>query len=223
MHRDSPFVWLAPDGRRIPATENLVPGNQVYKEKLVRRKGAEYRMWDPFRSKLAAAILNGLEHFPFSHGSSVLYLGASTGTTVSHLSDIVGTSGSIFAVEHSSRVARELLNRVVEYRPNIIPIIQDARKPDQYFSMYGKADIAYSDIAQPDQTEIAITNCNRHLAEKGVLFMVVKARSIDVRRSPEKIIAAETEKLRGAFRILQTIDLMPYDKDHGMVVARKKD
>ena len=82
------IFWLQVDGEKKLATENLIPGNQVYNEKLIKVKGIEYRTWDPFRSKLAASIFNGLNDFPFKLKSDILYLGVSTGTTVSHISDI---------------------------------------------------------------------------------------------------------------------------------------
>lgn len=216
------FFWVKSEGEKKLATENLVPGNQVYKEKLVTKKSIEYRLWDPFRSKLAAAIMNGLEEFPFKNKSTVLYLGASTGTTVSHISDIVGPNGIIFAVEHASRVARDFLDRVASHRKNIIPIMQDARKPKDYFSIFGKVEIIYVDIAQPDQTKIAIDNCDVYLKKEGFLFLVIKTRSIDVTKSPAKIVEEEVEKLKPKFIILQRIDLHPYDKDHAIVIARLK-
>ena len=157
------IFWFQIDGEKKLATENLVPKNQVYNEKLVKIKGTEYRIWNPFRSKLAATIMNGLRDFPFMQKSSVLYLGVSTGTTISHISDIVGQNGIIFGVEHTSRVARDFLDRVASHRKNIIPIIQDARKPQEYFSVFKKVDVAYVDIAQPDQTDIAIDNCKMYL------------------------------------------------------------
>ncbi len=214
------FFWVKVDGQEKLATENLVAGNQVYKEKLVNKKGIEYRVWDPFRSKLAAVIMNGLEIFPFKEKSKVLYLGVSTGTTISHISDIVGPGGIIFGVEHSSRVARDFLDRVASYRKNIIPIMQDARQPQQYFSVFGKVDIVYVDIAQPDQTEIAITNCKMYLKNQGYLFLVIKTRSIDVTKAPRKIIENEKKKLQTNFELEQVIDLMPYDKDHAIVIAK---
>jgi len=177
-------------------------------------------LWDPFRSKLAAAIMNRLEIFPFKEKSNVLYLGVSTGTTVSHISDIVGPGGIIFGVEHSSRVARDFLYRVASYRKNIVPIMQDARQPQQYFSMYGKVDVVYVDIAQPDQTEIAIANCKMYLKNGGYLFLVIKTRSIDVTKAPRKIIENEKKKLEENFELVQEIDLMPYDKDHAIVIAK---
>ena len=214
------IFWVKTEGEKKLATENLVPGNQVYKEKLVLKKGIEYRVWDPFRSKLAASIMKDLEEFPFQEKSSVLYLGVSTGTTISHISDIVGPKGIIFGVEHSSRVARDFLDRVASHRKNIIPIIQDARRPQDYFSVYNKMDIVYSDIAQPDQTEIAISNCKLYLKNNGYLFLVIKTRSIDVTQPPKKIIKNELKKLRTNFQILQQIDLHPYDKDHAMIIAK---
>ena len=214
------FCWVKVEGQKKLATENLVAGNQVYKEKLVNKKGIEYRIWDPFRSKLAAAIMNGLEIFPFKEKTNVLYLGVSTGTTISHISDVVGPSGIIFGVEHSSRVARDFLDRVASYRKNIVPIMQDARQPQQYFSVYGKVDVVYVDIAQPDQTEIAILNCKMYLKNRGYLFLVIKTRSIDVTQAPKKIIENEKKKLEEKFELVQVIDLMPYDKDHAIVIAK---
>ena len=217
---DKNFFWFHVDGEEKIATENLVPGKQVYKEKLLLKKGIEYRLWDPFRSKLAASVMNGLRNFPFNEKSNILYLGVSTGTTISHISDIIGLKGTVFGVEHSSRVARDFLDRVATYRKNIVPIIQDARNPKEYFSVYSKVDIVYVDIAQPDQTNIAIENCKMYLKPNGYLFLVIKARSIDVIKDPKYIINLEVKKLESGFNIEQVIDLRPYDKDHAMVIAK---
>ena len=213
------IFWFQIDGEKKLATENLIPKNQVYNEKLVKIKGTEYRIWNPFRSKLAATIMNGLKDFPFMQKSSVLYLGVSTGTTISHISDIVGQNGVIFGVEHTSRVARDFLDRVASHRKNIIPIIQDARKPQEYFSVFKKVDVAYVDIAQPDQTDIAIDNCKMYLKSSGYLFLVIKTRSIDVTKDPKKVISNEIKKLEPLFEIKQIINLQPYDKDHAIVIA----
>ena len=214
-----PFFWIQVDGEKKIATVNLVPGNQVYNEKLVQYEGVECRIWNPFRSKLAAAIINGLDDFPFVEKSDVLYLGVSTGTTISHISDIVGQNGTIFGIEHASRVARDFLDRVASHRKNIVPIIHDARKPEEFFSVYKKVDAVYVDIAQPDQTDIAIKNCKLYLKSGGYLFLVIKTRSIDVVKDPKGVIKDEMKKLDALFQIKQTIDLHPYDKDHAMVIA----
>ena len=211
--------YVTVNGKEHIATINLLKGVTLYGEKLISRDGNEYRTWDPFRSKLAAAYIKGL-HFEFSNVGNVLYLGASTGTTVSHLSDIVGQSGKIFAVESSTRVARELISNVSSKRTNVIPIIEDARKPRSYFSIYDKMDLVYCDIAQPDQTTIAIDNCKIYLKEAKPMLLINKTRSIDVTMSPKNVISQEIKKLESnSFEIKQKIDLEPFDKDHAMINA----
>ena len=208
------------NGIREYATPNLVRGLTVYGEKLVKLDDEEYRIWDPFRSKLAAAMRKGLRDFPLKYGDKVLYLGASTGTTVSHVSDLVGNKGLVFAVEPAVRVARELIENVASKRKNVIPIIQDARRPESYFSVFGNVDLVYCDIAQSDQTEIAIKNCNNFLKKEGILLIVIKTRSIDVTMSPHSVVVRESEKLRkNNFHINQTINLDPFDKDHALIHA----
>ena len=217
------LYWADLGGKEQPATRNLAPGISVYGEQLISYEGVEYRLWDPYRSKLAAAILKGMRSYPLGPGRRVLYLGASTGTTVSHVSDVVGTAGVVFAVEVSHRVARELLDRVVKYRKNVIPIIEDARRPEHYGFVYGKVDLVYADIAQQDQTEITISNARRYLRPGGDVLLVIKARSIDVTKEPEEVIRGEVEKLKSSgFEVLEILDLEPYDKDHAMVSARMR-
>ena len=220
MKEDNNYFWFTLDGEKKLFTENFTPQKQVYKEKLLVKNGIEYRNWEPFRSKLAACIMNGLQEFPFHDKTSVLYLGVSTGTTISHISDIVGPNGMIFGVEHSSRVARDFLDRVAVFRKNIVPIIQDAKRPDQYFSVFTKVDVVYVDIAQPEQTKIAIDNCKMYLKKSGFLFLVIKTRSIDVTKDPNQIIKQEIKKLENDFEIHENIDLRPFDKDHAMIVAK---
>jgi fibrillarin-like pre-rRNA processing protein len=211
--------YVTVNGKEYMATINLLRGISLYGEKLIPRNGNEYRTWDPFRSKLAAAYIKGLQ-FDFSNVKKILYLGASTGTTVSHLSDIIGYSGKIFAVESSTRVARQLVSNVSSKRTNVIPIIEDARKPRSYFSIYDKMDLVYCDIAQPDQTDIAIDNCKIYLKEGKPILLVIKTRSIDVTMSPKNVIAHEIKKLGNhSFELEQKIDLAPFDKDHAMIKA----
>ena len=80
----------------------------VYNEKRISVEAAEgekteYRVWNPFRSKLAASVLAGVDNIHIKPGGKVLYLGAASGTSVSHVSDIVGPTGAVFAVEFSHR------------------------------------------------------------------------------------------------------------------------
>jgi fibrillarin-like pre-rRNA processing protein len=220
----SRLIRLEVDGQSRLATLNLAPGVSVYGEKLVVVEGKEYRVWDPFRSKLAAAILKGLKDIGLREGHSVLYLGASTGTTLSHVSDIVGERGVVFGVEFSARVARELIERVVKHRRNVVPIVADARHPRLYPSIYGKVDLVYCDIAQPDQTEIAVENCRIYLKSGGKLLLVVKCRSIDVAMEPTLVVKQEASKLKeSGFKINQVVELEPFDKDHALIYAEPQE
>jgi fibrillarin-like pre-rRNA processing protein len=220
----SRLIRLEVDGQSRLATLNLAPGVSVYGEKLVVVEGKEYRIWDPFRSKLAAAILKGLKDIGLREGHSVLYLGASTGTTLSHVSDIVGERGVVFGVEFSARVARELIERVVKHRRNVVPIVADARHPRLYPSIYGKVDLVYCDIAQPDQTEIAVENCRIYLKSGGKLLLVVKCRSIDVAMEPTLVVKQEASKLKeSGFKINQVVELEPFDKDHALIYAEPQE
>lgn len=213
-------LWVYVDGQKCLVTPNLDKGNTVYGERLIQDNQKEFRSWDIYRSKLAAAIQKGLQNFPFHVGSRVLYLGASTGTTVSHISDIIGNEGILFAVEPAIRVARELLENVATRRYNIIPIVEDGRRPKSYYSIFGTVQTVYCDIAQPDQTDIAIENCKVYLEKSGVLLLVVKTRSIDVVKEPKVVIKEEAKKLESnGFNIEQIIGLEPFDKDHGMIYA----
>ena len=205
------------------ATQNLIKGNSVYGEKIIKNEDIEYRLWDPFRSKLAGAILKGLKENPIKESSKVLYLGASTGTTVSHVSDIIGNNGIVFPVEPSVRVARELLENVSSKRNNIIPILLDARNYLKYFGYFGIVDVVYSDIAQPDQTIIAIDNCKSYLKDNGDLLIIIKTRSIDVLTDPKVVTQNEAKKLEeNNFTIIQILNLEPFEKDHFIIHAKLK-
>ena len=202
------------------ATKSLAPGRQVYNEKILKTKEGELRVWNPYRSKLSAAIKNGLKTFPFKKGSKILYLGASTGTTVSHVSDIVGAGGEIYAVEIAHQAMKSLL-RLVDERENLIPIHGDARKPKDYEEV-GRVEVIYQDVAQPDQDEILIANAKMFLKKGGIAMIAIKSQSIDVTLEPKKVFERVLEKLEKHFEILEKIKLEPYDKDHLFVVLKFK-
>jgi fibrillarin-like pre-rRNA processing protein len=208
----------AKGGRESLLTRNLAKGRRVYNEELVLRDGEEFRTWDPFRSKLAAAILKGLPEDIIGQGDKVLYLGTSTGTTASHVSDVIGEKGVVIGVEFAPRVAREFVENVARYRKNVIPFVADARDPTKYTMV--TVDVVYCDIAQPDQTELAIKNCQVLLRRGGRLLLIVKARSIDVLESPQRIFRREARKLEAAgFEVREVIELSPFEEDHALIYA----
>jgi len=210
------------DGTERLATKNLTPGRNVYGEKLVRYEGVEYRLWDPFRSKLAAAVLKNLKTVPIKPGHKVLYLGAASGTTASHVSDIVGESGHVYCVEFAPRAIRELVDNVCAFRLNMSAILADARIPEKYaIFVNGKVDDIYCDIAQPEQAKVLADNADLFLKTDGWVMLAVKAQSIDVTKEPSEIFKREVKVLENrGFQIEDVINLEPYDKAHVMVVAR---
>ncbi len=206
------------------ATKNLTPGIKVYDEKLIQedKDGVieEYRIWNPRRSKLSAALLNGLEKINLENDAKILYLGASTGTTVSHISDIV-TDGVIYAVEFSP-VSMKKLVRLSQNRPNVLPILADATKPKYYLNKVEKVDLVYCDVAQAKQSELFINNMNLFLKEDGKGLITIKARSIDVVQKPKKIFKDEANKIKSkGYSIVEKIKLEPYEKDHVAFLVEK--
>lgn len=191
-------------------------GMKVYNEQLITDDDKEYRSWNPYRSKLAAALLKGLS-VNLSADAHVLYLGAATGTTVSHLSDMI-TSGVIYAVE-SSPVAIINLLKVAEKRQNIIPILSDANHPERYQQMVSSVDLVYQDISQRNQADIFTRNIQAYLKSDGTGLIMVKARSIDVALKPKQAYELVCGSLQQQkFRIKKMVDLSPFEKDHAAIL-----
>jgi fibrillarin-like pre-rRNA processing protein len=205
------------EGRLL--TRSLAPGRKVYGEDIVLEGGVEYRAWDPRRSKLAAAILNGLRELPLGADSRVLYLGAASGTTASHVSDIC-SEGMVYCVELAPRPFRDLI-ALCESRSNMAPILADAGAPSGYSGLVGQADFVYQDIAQRDQVELLARNLEALPPSSGRALLMVKSRSVDVSAKPAKVFArVAADLVRRGYEVVQSVDLAPYERDHcAMAVA----
>jgi fibrillarin-like pre-rRNA processing protein len=201
------------------ATINLVKGKKVYGEDLVSEGGKEYRLWNPYRSKLSAAILNGIKTVKVENGASVLYLGAATGTTVSHVSDIVGKDGRIYAIELSERNVRNLLT-LCEARKNILPILSDAREIENYSENIEACDVLYQDISAKKQAEILLAN-SQFLKQGGYAYFIIKSQSVDVGKSPKDVYKSELALLKDSFELIESVSLEPYDSMHLFAVLKK--
>jgi len=228
MQRDYPcMVELKPtscpnvmsDGDSL-FTRNLVPGNTVYGERLVVSDGVEFRHWDPRRSKLSAYMLLSGKAGDLRQDDVALYLGASTGTTVSHVSDIVD-KGQVFAVEISKRTFRELIRNVAP-RKNLLPMIGDARDKDLMAGIITKADYLYSDVAQKDQVQIFLNNFTQYKCRSGMLML--KCRSIDVAADPKQIAKETVAHVRGiGLHCDDPLDIGTFEKDHfALLIQRGK-
>jgi fibrillarin-like pre-rRNA processing protein len=203
------------------ATKNLVPGEQVYGEKLIKTNQGEFREWDARRSKPSAAIYKGLHHFPVKEGMKILYLGFASSTTGSHFSDIIGKKGLIYGIEISERVLREALP-VAKKRGNIVPILADARKPEEY-QWIEEVDLLYADVAVKEQSDILIRNAKIFLKPRGYAMIAIKSRSIDVTKKPRIVYKEQRKILEKFFNVTDFVTLDPYERDHCMFVLKRKD
>lgn len=203
----------------------MVPGESVYNEKRVAvedkttNEKIEYRVWNPYRSKIAAAVIGGISDIFIKPGCKVLYLGAASGTTVSHVSDIVGLEGYVYAVEFSHRSGRDLMN-LCKRRTNIVPIIADARKPLEYRSLVGMVDVVFADVAQPDQARIMGLNCKYFLKRGGHFMISIKANCIDSTKEPTVVFENQVQALKSeGLQPKEQLTLEPYENDHAMVIG----
>ncbi|OAP56110.1 rRNA 2'-O-methyltransferase fibrillarin [Fonsecaea erecta] len=229
-----PGVFVARGGKEdLLVTKNLTPGESVYGEKRISVDSpstnpadpdapptkTEYRVWNPFRSKLAAGILGGLDDIYIRPGASVLYLGAASGTSVSHVADIVGPTGRVYAVEFSHRSGRDLIT-MATHRTNVIPIIEDARHPLRYRMLVGMVDVIFADVAQPDQARIVGLNAHLFLKVGGGVLVSIKANCIDSTAKPEVVFANEVKKMREErIKPKEQLTLEPFERDHCIVAG----
>eukprot|EP01065_Artemidia_motanka_P030296 TRINITY_DN3630_c0_g2_i1.p1 TRINITY_DN3630_c0_g2~~TRINITY_DN3630_c0_g2_i1.p1 ORF type:complete len:298 (+),score=125.37 TRINITY_DN3630_c0_g2_i1:86-979(+) len=217
-------------------TLNMVPGVSVYGEKRIavgaptedkkedgeeqeKAPDKEYRVWNPFRSKLAAAVVGGVESCHVKPGAKVLYLGAASGTTVSHVSDIVGPDGWVYAVEFSHRSGRDLVE-MAKKRANVVPILEDARYPLKYRMLVPMVDAIFMDVAQPDQARILATNASYFLKNGGHYMISIKANCIDSTLDAATVFADEVAKMKkDKLKPQEQITLEPFERDHVVVVG----
>lgn len=201
-------------------TKNLNPGKSVYGEKLFLDNNIEYREWSHKKSKLASGFLSGIRIPILGKGTKVLYLGASSGTTVSHVSDIVGDNGVIYAIEFSARPMRDLLH-LSRQRDNIVPILADARYPEEYSHLVEGVDLVYCDVAQPNQSELFTNNCLSYLKPNGLAYIAVKTRSISQKGDAKSIFEKEQKKLENSgFKTIKTANISKYHLEHFVYLGK---
>ncbi len=214
MEEFQPGIYLSRDKL---FTENTMPEEKVYGEALIKEDETEYRRWVENRSKVGAAVKKGMD-IELKRDYDVLYLGAASGTTVSHFSDIL-TEGIIVGVEYSDSVIRGLVE-LAEQRNNIAPVLGNARNPEEYEDYLDKYDYLFQDISQRDQPEIFLKNVRKYLKDDGVGLLAVKARSISDSRPAEEIFEEVREKISDELSIVDEVDLSPFEKDHIVMKVR---
>lgn len=211
------FPGVFSDGRKLYTHGQSA--EPLFDEDIISEEGKDYRAWNPLRSKLAAAIVKGLPQLPVARNSKVLYLGAAHGYTPSFISDIA-SEGLVFALDFAPRVVRDLVF-TAEKRKNILPLLADANHPESYYSITGAVDIVYQDVAQRNQVDIFLKNCNMLLKPGGFGMLALKARSVDVLQNPQGIFLAAKKELEKKLAVVDMRLLSPLQKDHAFFVCKK--
>jgi fibrillarin-like pre-rRNA processing protein len=197
-------------------------GRSFFDEKIVKLDGQKYRNVNPERSKLFAGIAKGISQIGFKIDSTVLYLGASHGYTVSFLSDVV-SSGKIYAMDFAPRVIRDLIF-LCEAKKNIAPFMADAKKPSDYADLIPSSgvDVVFMDIAQKNQVEIFTKNCDAFLKSGGFGLLALKSRSVDVTKKPKDIFKIVRSELEKKYSVVDYRELEPFEDDHALFVIKKR-
>ncbi len=184
-----------------------------YGEKIIREGTMYLREWSPDSSKIAAAIKKGFK-LKLNSESNVLYVGCSTGTTLSHVTDIV-VNGNIVANDISPECMISLL-QLMKIKKNIIPILSDYRVLTENKELdKEKFTFIFQDVSQKDQTDIFLEILKKFLAVGGQAAISLKTRSIDSSKSPKAVLDKEVLKIKKAgFRIINTYNLEPFEKEH---------
>jgi fibrillarin-like pre-rRNA processing protein len=212
-------IYQEARGKRL-FTKSIFKGYTPFAERTARDGSNEYREFDPKRSKLAATIMKGCTNVGIRKDDVVLYLGVSHGYTASFVSDIIGEEGLIFGIDPAPRVVRDLVF-LSEKRKNIVPMLADANHPEEYKDKICLADVVYQDIAQKNQSDIFIRNCNLFLKKGGYGLLAVKARSIDVKTQPTVLFKRIRKELEEIFTVVDYRIIEPYQKDHVFIIIKK--
>ena len=224
--------WAVRLERRGLWTRNATPGKSVYGETRRKFSGKEFRRWDPRRSKLAAAILRTKENPSYllpNEGTTVLYLGAGHGTTVSHLHDHVCGSenqkgGRLVAIDIAPRCLRDLTH-LAHSRKGLVPVLGDARKFTSWGALIPKrVDWLFQDVAQAGQVDIFLSACDRFLSIGGLALLSLKAASERFTGEDEETVFSKVGvriKEEG-YELLESISLTGFEEKHTLFVARRK-
>lgn len=209
---------LCHDGKKL-YTKSLLPGRRHFEERIIKKRNEEFREFDPLRSKLAAAIMKGCPNTGIRKGDVILYLGVSHGYTASFISDIIGPEGLLFGIDHAPRVMRDFVF-LAEERQNLVPILANANHPEEYISKISAVDVVYQDVAQRNQEDIFVRNCQLFLKKGGYGLLALKARSIDITRKPKQIFEETRQHLEKKFVIIDYRVLEPLQRDHCFIIVK---
>lgn len=231
MARKPKLAWgVRREGRSL-WTRNAVRGVSVRGERRKTDARIEWRAWDPSRSKVAAALLrtaNDPSHLLPETGSTCLYLGASFGSTVSHIHDqVCGAgnhhSGQVVAVEIAPRAMRDL-SELARHRPGLVPVLGDARQP-QTVAPYirSKADWMHQDLSIADQAKTFVRMAGVFLSPGGTGLLSLKAASERSSDGDDDSRFAKAARIlrESDLDVIERIDLKGLEEQHVVFHVRK--
>ena len=218
------------------ATKNMVKGVKTRKEKIVIVNDEEFLEWNPYKSKLAAAIRSGLQILPIIKNSKVVCINPLEESTILHISNIVGSGGSVFVIDVNKN-KKSFLNKLVDTHENIIPIYDTIDELSFSSSITGKVDALYVDITEAEQIKQIVDKCELLLKNEGFLMLVAKKDGDAIlendivgwmaeQRAGLNKIREITTKLKSQFEIIQEINLgvnyetEPYHRLHAFILAQ---
>lgn len=217
-----PGVMSMGNGRRQRFFVRSLVSTSFFGEFVVSVDGTLYREVDPSRSKLFAGIAKGLSQIGFKQDSSVLYLGASHGYTVSFLSGMV-LEGCVFALDFAPRVVSDLVF-VSQQLSNVAPLMANAKIINSYKGSLPSSgvDVVFMDIAQKDQVGIFLKNCDNFLKQGGFGLLALKARSEDVTKNPKDVFREVRKRLDEKKTVVDYRELAPFENDHALFVVKNR-
>ncbi len=193
----------------------------VYGERWASVDGRALRSFEPARSKLAAGLQRGWDGPLPSAGTRWLYLGAASGTTASHVADLLGPDGALYAVERSLRPFTRLV-AVAERWPNLLPLLADARVPETYADRVPIVDGIYADVAQPDQVAIVLANAELFLRDRGgAVLLALKTSSMGRGLNAPAHLREAEAALAPVLRLDRSVRLDPFHRSHYLVGGRQ--
>jgi len=212
---DSPRLAILQRSDRTELwTETVGQEPPVYGERWTESDGRPYRSFEPARSKLSAAIVKEWSGPVPAPGEGWLYLGAASGTTASHVADLVGPTGRVYAVERSLRPFSRLLS-LAERWPNLLPILGDAREPTTYGALVPPVQGVYADIAQADQVEIVLSNAELFLeGSAGFVLIALKTASMGRDATAVQHVRRAEEELAQLIDLEPSVRLDPFHRGH---------
>jgi fibrillarin-like pre-rRNA processing protein len=215
-----PNVYTEQKGRWTNYYVGSPSGQYYFDERVIKMQNGNFREVNPERSKLFAAIAKGVSQIGMKEDSTILYLGASHGYTVSFLADMIH-KGQIYALDFAPRVMRDMVF-IAEKNKNIAPVYASASQIDTYKDLVPEVDVVFMDIAQRNQVEIFLANCKQFLKKGGFGLLALKARSIDVSKRPRDLFKEVKLELERHHNVVDYRELAPLEEDHAFYVIKKR-